>query len=76
MADTSRLPEAQRHARDRLKSVPAIAELYLAGGTAVALPAVPMVFPALDRRENAFPAALQRPARYASIRPRVFFVFR
>ena len=37
MADTSRLPEAQRRALDRLKSVPALADFYLAGGTAVAL---------------------------------------
>jgi hypothetical protein len=37
MADTSRLPEAQRRALDRLKSVPAMASFYLAGGTAVAV---------------------------------------
>ena len=37
MADTSRLPEAQRRALDRLKAVPALAEFYLAGGTAVAV---------------------------------------
>lgn len=37
MADTSRLPEAQRRALGRLKSVPALAEFYLAGGTAVAV---------------------------------------
>ena len=37
MADTSRLPEAQRRALDRLKSVPRMADFYLAGGTAVAV---------------------------------------
>lgn len=37
MADTSRLPEAQRRALDRLKSVTGMADFYLAGGTAVAV---------------------------------------
>lgn len=37
MADTTRLPEAQRRALDRLKSVPSMADFYLAGGTAVAV---------------------------------------
>ncbi len=37
MADTSRLPEAQRRALDRLKSVAGMADFYLAGGTAVAV---------------------------------------
>ena len=37
MADTSRLPEPQRRALDRLKAVPTMAEFYLAGGTAVAV---------------------------------------
>lgn len=37
MADTSRLPKAQRRALDRLKAVPSMAAFYLAGGTAVAV---------------------------------------
>jgi hypothetical protein len=37
MADTSRLPEAQRRALDRLRTVPPMADFYLAGGTAVAV---------------------------------------
>ena len=37
MADTSRLPEAQRRALDRLRAVPPMADFYLAGGTAVAV---------------------------------------
>lgn len=37
MAGTSRLPEAQRRALDRLKTVPPMAGFYLAGGTAVAV---------------------------------------
>ncbi|MDX9735981.1 MAG: nucleotidyl transferase AbiEii/AbiGii toxin family protein [Thermoanaerobaculia bacterium] len=37
MADTSRLPEALRRALDRLKSVPRMADFYLASGTAVAV---------------------------------------
>lgn len=37
MADTSRLPQAQRRALDRLKAVPPMAGFYLAGGSAVAV---------------------------------------
>lgn len=37
MADTSRLPQTQRRALDRLKTVPLMARFYLAGGTAVAV---------------------------------------
>lgn len=37
MADTSRLPDPQRRALDRLKAVPTMAEFYLAGGTAIAV---------------------------------------
>lgn len=37
MADTTRLPELQRRALDRLSAVPLLEGFYLAGGTAIAM---------------------------------------